>query len=83
MDGGFEKNRYAAKESAAKYERIVKEASRAFRERGFENVTVGEVMKAARLNDSRLRPQASLPAYFFAGRIGVTPTCSSAVYGAP
>ena len=28
--------------------------------------------------------QASLPAYFLAGRgIGVTPTCSSAVYGAP
>jgi hypothetical protein len=27
---------------------------------------------------------ASLPAYFLAGRgIGVTPTCSSAVYGAP
>jgi hypothetical protein len=28
--------------------------------------------------------QAAVPAYFLAGRaIGVTPTCSSAVYGAP
>ena len=41
--------RYPAKETAAKHDRIVKEASRLFRERGFENVTVGEVMKAAGL----------------------------------
>jgi TetR/AcrR family transcriptional repressor of nem operon len=41
--------RYPAKETAAKHELIVKEASRLFRERGFENVTVGEVMKAAGL----------------------------------
>ena len=41
--------RYPVKETAAKHERIVKEASRLFRERGFENVTVGEVMKAAGL----------------------------------
>ena len=41
--------RYPAKETAAKHERIVKEASRLFRERGFENVTVGEVMQAAGL----------------------------------
>ena len=41
--------RYPAKETAAKHERIVKEAARLFRERGFENVTVGEVMKAADL----------------------------------
>ena len=41
--------RYPAKETAAKHEKIVKEASRLFRERGFENVTVGEVMKAAGL----------------------------------
>jgi len=41
--------RYPAKDTAAKHERIVKEASRLFRERGFENVTVGEVMKAAGL----------------------------------
>ena len=41
--------RYPAKETAAKHERIVREASRLFRERGFENVTVGEVMKAAGL----------------------------------
>jgi len=41
--------RYPAKDTTAKHERIVKEASRLFRERGFENVTVGEVMKAAGL----------------------------------
>ncbi len=41
--------RYPAKETAAKHERIVKEASRLFRERGFDNVTVAEVMKAAGL----------------------------------
>ena len=41
--------RYPAEETAAKHERIVKEASRLFRERGFENVSVGEVMKAASL----------------------------------
>ena len=41
--------RYPGKETAAKHERIVKEASRLFRERGFENITVGEVMKAAGL----------------------------------
>ena len=44
-----EKMRYPAKETAAKHERIVKEASRLFRERGFENVTVAEVRKAAGL----------------------------------
>jgi len=41
--------RYPAEQTAAKHERIVKEASRLFRERGFENVSVGEVMKAAGL----------------------------------
>ena len=41
--------RYPAEETAAKHERIVKGASRLFRERGFENVSVGEVMKAAGL----------------------------------
>src|SRR5215472_3821741 len=41
--------RYPVKETAAKHKRIVKEASRLFRERGFENVSVGEVMKAAGL----------------------------------
>ncbi|HEY4354851.1 MAG TPA: helix-turn-helix domain-containing protein [Acidobacteriaceae bacterium] len=41
--------RYPAEETAAKHERIVKEASRLFQERGFEHVTVGEVMKAAGL----------------------------------
>jgi TetR/AcrR family transcriptional repressor of nem operon len=50
IDGGCRKRmRYPAKETAAKHERIVKEASRLFRERGFDNVTVGEVMKAAGL----------------------------------
>jgi TetR/AcrR family transcriptional regulator, transcriptional repressor for nem operon len=43
------KVRYSAKETAAKHEQIVKEASRFFRERGFENVTVAEAMKAAGL----------------------------------
>lgn len=41
--------RYPAQETAEKHDRIVEEASRLFRERGFENVTVGEVMKAAGL----------------------------------
>jgi len=41
--------RYPAQETAQKHDRIVKEASRLFRERGFGNVTVGEVMKAAGL----------------------------------
>jgi TetR/AcrR family transcriptional regulator, transcriptional repressor for nem operon len=50
IDGGCRKiMRYPAKETAAKHDRIVKEASRLFRERGFENVTVGEVMKTAGL----------------------------------
>jgi TetR/AcrR family transcriptional repressor of nem operon len=40
--------RYPAEETAAKHGRIVK-ASRLFREQGFENVSVGEVMKAAGL----------------------------------
>jgi TetR/AcrR family transcriptional regulator, transcriptional repressor for nem operon len=43
------KMRYPPKETAAKHERIVKEASRLFRERGFENVSVADVMKAAGL----------------------------------
>ena len=41
--------RYPVEETAAKHEQIVKEASRLFRERGFENVSVAEVMKAAGL----------------------------------
>ena len=41
--------RYPIEQTAAKHERIVMEASRLFRERGFENVTVDEVMKAAGL----------------------------------
>ena len=41
--------RYPVEETAAKHERIVKEASRLFRERGFEKVSVGDVMKAAGL----------------------------------
>jgi TetR/AcrR family transcriptional regulator, transcriptional repressor for nem operon len=49
IDGDAETMRYPAEETAAKDERIVKEASRLFRERGFENVTVAEVMKAAGL----------------------------------
>jgi TetR/AcrR family transcriptional regulator, transcriptional repressor for nem operon len=50
IDGGCKKTmRYSVEETAAKHERIVKEASRLFRERGFENVSVGKVMKAAGL----------------------------------
>ena len=50
IDGGCKENmRYPVEETAAKHERIVKEASRLFRERGFENVSVSEVMKAAGL----------------------------------
>jgi|SRR5215469_9201940 len=41
--------RYPVEETAAKHQRIVKEASRLFRERGFANVSVAEVMKAAGL----------------------------------
>src|SRR6516162_7110036 len=41
--------RYPVEKTAAKHERIVREASRLFRERGFENVTVSEGMKAAGL----------------------------------
>lgn len=41
--------RYPVKETVAKHERIVKEASKLFRERGFGNVTVAEIMKAAGL----------------------------------
>jgi TetR/AcrR family transcriptional repressor of nem operon len=49
INRGFRKMRYPAEETSAKHDRIVKEASRLFRERGFENVTVAEVMKAAGL----------------------------------
>jgi TetR/AcrR family transcriptional repressor of nem operon len=48
--------RYAAKETTVKHERMVKEASRLFRERGFENVRVGEVMKAAGLSHGAFLP---------------------------
>jgi TetR/AcrR family transcriptional repressor of nem operon len=41
--------RYPAQETAEKHDRIVDAASRLFRERGFENVTVAEIMKAAGL----------------------------------
>src|SRR5580692_9359353 len=50
IGGKIQKNmRYPVEETAAKHERIVKEASRLFRKKGFENVSVGEVMKAAGL----------------------------------
>jgi len=63
--------RYPAKDTAARHERIVKGASRLFRERGFENVTVAEVMKAAGLThgafyahfDSKDELQAAAVAY--------------------
>ena len=41
--------RYPVEQTAARHERIVEQASRLFRERGFENVSVADVMKAAGL----------------------------------
>lgn len=41
--------RYPAAETAEKHERILEEASRLFRERGFSGVSVGEIMKATGL----------------------------------
>ena len=41
--------RYPAEETAEKHERIVRVASELFRERGFNDVTVAEIMKAAGL----------------------------------
>lgn len=41
--------RYPPEETAAKHERILEEAARLFRERGFDRVGVAEVMKAAGL----------------------------------
>lgn len=41
--------RYPASETAEKHTRILQEASRLFRERGFTGVTVGEIMKATGL----------------------------------
>ena len=63
--------RYPVEETAAKHERIVKEVSRLFRERAFENVSVGEAMKAAGLThgafyahfDSKEELQAAAVAY--------------------
>src|SRR5215469_5323896 len=49
MEDAEKAMRYPVKETAAKHEQIVKEASRLFRERGFEKVSVGEVMRAAGL----------------------------------
>src|SRR5262252_3108236 len=72
IDGRIQKNmRYTVEETTAKHERIVNEASRRFRERGFENVSVAEVMKAAGLThgafyahfDSKEELQAAAIAY--------------------
>ncbi|MDR3463258.1 MAG: TetR/AcrR family transcriptional regulator [Beijerinckiaceae bacterium] len=41
--------RYPAAETAEKHQRILDEASRLFRERGFAGVSVGEIMKATGL----------------------------------
>jgi TetR/AcrR family transcriptional repressor of nem operon len=41
--------RYPAEQTAARHERILREASRLFRERGFGGVSVPDIMKAARL----------------------------------
>src|ERR1700735_2187223 len=44
-----ERMRYPAAETAEKHDRILNEASRLFRERGFTRVSVSEVMKATGL----------------------------------
>lgn len=41
--------RYPASQTAEKHEKILKEAARAFRERGFDGAGVAEIMKAAGL----------------------------------
>jgi TetR/AcrR family transcriptional repressor of nem operon len=41
--------RYPAEQTAARHERILREASKLFRERGLNGVSVPEIMKAARL----------------------------------
>jgi len=41
--------RYPAWETAKKHERIIREAARLFRERGFSGVSVGEIMQATGL----------------------------------
>ncbi|KGF82934.1 hypothetical protein IA69_04165 [Massilia sp. JS1662] len=41
--------RYPPEETAAKHQRILEEAGRLFRERGFAGVSVGEIMKATGL----------------------------------
>jgi hypothetical protein len=56
----------------------------------FADTIIGLSVIRPRMGDRSRQPSVrgavagSLPAYFSAGRgIGVTPTCSSAVYGAP
>jgi AcrR family transcriptional regulator len=67
--------RYPVEETAAKHERIVKEASRLFRERGFENVSVAEVMKVAGLTHG-----AFLCSFRFEGKAVRTHDCLSPVH---
>ena len=50
MEDAEKAMRYPAKETAVKHERIVKEASRLFRERGFENVKRGRSDEGRRPN---------------------------------
>jgi TetR/AcrR family transcriptional regulator, transcriptional repressor for nem operon len=49
MEGARKNMRYPVEETAARHERIIKVVLHLFRKRGFENVSVGEVMKAAGL----------------------------------
>ena len=49
MEDAEKLTRYPAKATTERHEGTVKEASRLFRERGFGNVSVGEVNKAASL----------------------------------
>jgi TetR/AcrR family transcriptional repressor of nem operon len=46
---GLKDMRYPARETAEKHERILKEAARLFRERGFDGAGVAEIMEAAGL----------------------------------
>ena len=54
MEDAEEVMRSPAKEPGPKQERTINEASRLFRERGFENASFGELMKAADLTRGAL-----------------------------
>jgi TetR/AcrR family transcriptional repressor of nem operon len=82
MEGARKIIRYPVEQTAAKHERIVKEAFPLFRERGFENVSVAEVMKAVGLThgafyvhfDSKEKLQAAAVAYGIEVSLGAQPS---------